>query len=88
MEHIEQFINNSKINSKNGNLVRLQDLRLLKKVISEEDFINLIKNACFELKYYHLVSIKDRYIQEQRENEQDEKMKQDAYIANIIYENI
>lgn len=88
MEYVEQFINNSKINSKNGNLVSLQDLRLLKKVISEEDFISLIKNFCFELKYYHLTSIKDRYIQEKRENEQDEKMKQDSYIANIIYENI
>lgn len=88
MEHIEQFINNSKINSKNGNLVSLQDLRLLKKIISEEDFINLIKNTCFQLKYYHLVSMKDRYIQEQREKEQDEKIKQDAHIANIIYENI
>lgn len=88
MKHIESFINNNKIHDKNCNLVELEDLRLLKFIISEAEFIALIKNTNFELKYNDLVNIKDNLLLEKRLKEENDEFRKAEQLANIIYENI
>lgn len=88
MKNIKLFINNNKINHNNNNLVELEDLRLLKTIISEDEFINLIKNTFFELRYNDLVQIKSNLLLEEKIEKENNKLREDQKLANIIYENI